>query len=909
MEDQDKTKEQLMNELAELRQQVAELEAGDTECKRAEDEVRRHLERAEALREIDRTIASTLDLTEVLNVVLDELERVIPYHSAGIFLLSNGTAKLTTGRGFPDLERALQVSFPVQEDALTREVLQQKRPLVLADAQADERFLARGGTEYVRSWIGVPLIAKGEATGFLTIDHREPGVYDEQSAEIAQGFASQAAIAIENARLFQESQRRAEEMAALREVSLATLSTLERDQVFEIMLDQLGAVIDYDTAAIKIITPDGRDKMIVGRGPIIYDQAMWNGFDVKDNKLLQEMEETKQAVVVHDTQTDERYERVGDWEVFRSWVGAPLFVKNDLIGYLAVEKTSPGFYDESAVQLLGDFAHAAAIALENARLYEGIRQELAERKRAEEEIKERNRELAALNAIATTMMQSALDLDEVLQRTAEGVVEGLGCNTAFMFLLDEEEGVFKGSAVSTKDKMLERMNAIIGFPLLQIKIPARRDFNEAMSNLLDGRPTIKHDFYELVRPLWSKPVCYAMQRLLDSRTFFTAPLMAKGKTVGGIVASTREELSEGETEKLMTFANQAAIAIENARLYEEAQKELGERKRAEEALRDAKEFSDGLIASMLDGVSILDSRGVHVDANAAFCQMTGFSREELIGVGLPHPYWPPEAYEEIEKAFQKTLRGEFGDCELTFMRKNGERFPVSVSPSWVNDKRGNVISYFATVKDITERKRAEEELRQSYVNLQRALEGTVHVLVSAIEMRDPYTAGHQRRVTQLVCAIAKEMGLLEKQIEGIRMAGLIHDLGKINVPAEILSKPGPLTEIEFGLIKMHPQVGHDILSGAIDFPWPVAQIVLQHHERTDGSGYPQGLSGEEIILEARVLGVADVVEAMASYRPYRSALGINKALEEISGNRGVLYDPEVVDACLKLFTEKGFEFE
>jgi len=350
-----------------------------TERKRAEEEVRRHLERAEALREIDRAITSTLDLPKVLDIILQELERVIPYHSAGIFLFSDGTARLTAGRGFPDLERVLQVSFPVQEDALTSKVLQEKRPLVLADAQADERFLARGGTEYVRSWIGVPLIAKGRAVGFLTVDHREPGVYDEQSAEIAQRFASQA-----------------------------------------------------------------------------------------------------------------------------------------------------------------------------------------------------------------------------------------------------------------------------------------------------------------------------------------------------------------------------AIAIENARLYEEARKELAERKRA------------------------------------------------------------------------------------------------------------------------------EEELRQSYVNLQRALERTVHVLVSAIEMKDPYTAGHQRRVTQLACAIAREMGLPEERIEGIRMAGLIHDIGKISVPAEILSKPSQLTDLEFGLIKMHPQTGYEVLE-AIEFLWPVAQIVLQHHERMDGSGYPQGLSGDDIILEARILAVADVVEAMASHRPYRAA--------------------------------------
>jgi GAF domain-containing protein len=211
-------------------------------------------------------------------------------------------------------------------------------------------------------------------------------------------------------------------------------------------------------------------------------------------------------------------------------------------------------------------------------------------------------------------------------------------------------------------------------------------------------------------------------------------------------------------------------------------------------------------------------------------------------------------------------------------------------------------------QSLTEQKRAEEELRQSYVNLQRTLQGTVNVLASAIEMKDRYTAGHQRRVTQLACAIAEEMGLPEEQIEGLRMAGLIHDLGKISVPAEILSKPSSLTKLEYGLIKAHPQVGHDVLK-TVEFPWPVAQIVLQHHERMDGSGYPQGLSGGEIMLEARILAVADVVEAMASHRPYRPARGIVLASEEISQNRGRLYDPEVADACLRLFAEKRFEFE
>jgi putative two-component system response regulator len=199
-----------------------------------------------------------------------------------------------------------------------------------------------------------------------------------------------------------------------------------------------------------------------------------------------------------------------------------------------------------------------------------------------------------------------------------------------------------------------------------------------------------------------------------------------------------------------------------------------------------------------------------------------------------------------------------------------------------------------------------ERLQKTLNDLQKAMEGIIQAMGLTAETRDPYTAGHQRRVTHIACAIATEMGLPEDQIDGIRMAGIIHDIGKISVPAEILSKPGRITRHEFAIIKSHPQVGYDMLK-KIDFPWPIAQIVYQHHERMDGSGYPQGLSSEDILLEARILAVADVVEAMASHRPYRPALGIDIALEEISINREVLYDPDVVDACLRLFKEKGFE--
>ena len=577
-----------------------------TDRKQAEEEIRRHLERIQALREVDRAITSTLDLTEVLDTILEELERVIPYHSAGIFLFSDSTAKLVAGRGFPYLERALQVAFPVEEDALTRELLQEKRPLILADAQANERFQARGGTEYVRSWIGVPLTAKGRMVGFLTIDHREPGVYDEESADMAEAFGSQVAIAIENARLYEDAQR-----------------------------------------------------------------------------------------------------------------------------------------------------------------------ELAERKRAEQLLR-------TLNAAAVAM-ERALTHDEIFVAVAEEFKKlGLSC---VVFLTDESQSSLLVKHWSYQSRALRALEKLVGLKIedFSISIETTDVYREAISK---RKPIFVEDVEGVIRQLLPEPINrFAGQivKILGISKSIPTPLIV-GDDVIGLLSVESDDLTEEDIPAITAFANQMAAAWHKANLMQ--------------------------------------------------------------------------------------------DLEIS----------------------------------LTEREQAQAKLQQSHVQLQKTFEGMVNVLVSTIEMKDPYTAGHQRRVTRLARAIAREMGLPQERIEGLRMAGLIHDLGKITIPAEILSKPGQLSDIEWGLIKAHPKVGHNILK-AVEFPWPVAEIVLQHHERLDGSGYPQGLSGEEIMLEARILAVADVVEAMASFRPYRPARGIDKALEEIWHNRGVLYDPEVVDVCLKLFTEKGFKFE
>jgi HD-GYP domain-containing protein (c-di-GMP phosphodiesterase class II) len=240
------------------------------------------------------------------------------------------------------------------------------------------------------------------------------------------------------------------------------------------------------------------------------------------------------------------------------------------------------------------------------------------------------------------------------------------------------------------------------------------------------------------------------------------------------------------------------------------------------------------------------------------------------------------------------------------MRKNGEIRHLHVFRKeifWNGKKQSQVI-----YQDITLRRQAEEKLNETLENLRRSIRTTIQVLGTASEARDPYTAGHQKKVADLARAIATEMKLPHDTIEGIRMAGAIHDIGKISIPSEILCKPTTLSDLEFSLIKAHTQYSYEIMKD-VEAPWPLADIVHQHHERINGSGYPQGLKGENILIEARILAVADVVEAMVSYRPYRPALRLEIALTEIEHNAGTLYDRKVADACLNLFREEGFSLE
>ena len=341
----------------------------------------------------------------------------------------------------------------------------------------------------------------------------------------------------------------------------------------------------------------------------------------------------------------------------------------------------------------------------------------------------------------------------------------------------------------------------------------------------------------------------------------------------------------------------------NLLCYEGTLEDITARKSAQEALRTSEEKYRNIFENAVMGMYQVTPGGRYLSVNPVLARIHGYgSPEEMMQsiTDIAHQlYVDPGRRAQLGRLMEED--GFVKDFEIIMRRKDGSLHWVSNTARAIRGADGTILYYEGTIEDITSRKLASEELKQ----LRKTLDGTLQALSMAVEARDPGTSGHQRRVARLAGVIAREMGLPDDAVEGIETGGIIHDIGKVAVPAEILSKPGRLSDMEHDFVKVHARSGYDLLKDA-GLPYPLAEIVLQHHERLDGSGYPQGLKGHEILLEARILAVADVVEAMLSPRPYRPACGLDAALEEIRKGKRVLYDTEAVDACLKLFRKKGF---
>jgi PAS domain S-box-containing protein len=332
--------------------------------------------------------------------------------------------------------------------------------------------------------------------------------------------------------------------------------------------------------------------------------------------------------------------------------------------------------------------------------------------------------------------------------------------------------------------------------------------------------------------------------------------------------------------------------------------DISAQKQADIALAESEQKFKALVEQSLIGIYMVDEdKLIYVNPRAA--EIFGYEPEELSEVSLASVIAPEDRALVRNNIHQRTAGGiETMRYEFRGLRKDGQRIDVGVHGS--RTMLGNRPVVLGVLQDITDRRIQEDRVKEYLHRLERSIMSTVQAISHMVDLRDPYTSGHERRVGELAAAIGTELGLTEHQVTGLRVAGGVHDVGKIAVPAEILSKPTRLSSAEFAIVKTHAQQGYEILKD-IDFPWPVAETVWQHHERLDGSGYPRGLRGDEISLEARIMAVADVVESMSTHRPYRPALGVEAAVAELESKAGSLYDPVVVAACVRLFHQKGYQ--
>ncbi len=731
----------------------------------------------------------------------------------------------------------------------------------------------------------------------------------------------------ERKRAEEEIQQRTAQLEALRQMGLELASELDLDALLRSIVSRAIELLGGASGGIDLYRPE-RDSLewtaAIGPNLAPPGAVIHRGEGVSGRVWA-----TGEPVIVDDYPHWEG--RAASWEGIpvTAIVGAPVRWGGEFLGSLIVHADPPRTFSPADAELLSLFATQAAIAIQNARLYEETRRRALEQETV-------SRIAYALNT---------LDVREAFPVLLEELWSLTGCDVARLAVLDETGEHF--IITDLKSPFLPPVPPNLGglgsggdvVPLSS---------TTALESFELGRPHLTADL--------STETDFPFEQALYQaglRSRVALPLLSGGEVFGALNLGSNHtsHFRESQLPILQQIADAVALAVENSLLFQ------AEREQRE--LAEALEEAAAAVSSTLEPDQVLDrileqvERVVAGDAFNVMLVEDGVARvvrsrgyehlgvEEQIArfstpvvelpslvhmiqtrepVAIPDtstdPEWIPLEGWEWAHAYvgaliqvggvtvgtlsvDGTRPGQFGPADAHRLAAFADHAAAAVE---------NARLFKQAQQEIAERKRAEGELQRSLEQVRKSFEGTIEVLVSTIGIRDPYTAGHQRQVARLACTIASEMGLPEEQIKGLRMAGMVHDIGKISIPVEILSKPGQLRNFEWGMIYAHPKIGYDILK-TVEFPWPVAQIVFQHHERLDGSGYPRGLSDDDILLEARIMAVADVVVAMSSHRPYRSARGLADALEEISQNKGVLYDAGAVDVCLKLFAEKRFEIK
>jgi len=894
-----------------------------TERKQAEQDIK-------TLLDISRRASAETSLDDMLFFIANQIVKIIPSAEAASIFLYNEERKeleVQAWAGFSDND-IKGLKFNIDGSQAGKIFLTKKSALINnIHKDPDFKMLGKPSTDSVKSQIAVPLIFKKRVVGIMYADNlTRTDAFSQKNLDLLESIGNQLASVIENARLL-ENARQSE--------------------------DQYHSVVEDSPGVISRFTPDGTI--------IFANQEYCRFFGKKYDELIgmniqsvipEEDRESIREYIVSFTQESPvktienkviRYDGEIRW---MRWADRALFDDDGQI--ISIQSFGEDIterkqaeqalkQEQEKAQKYLDIAEVIMLALNQKgevtlinkkgnQILGYEKDELLGKNWFDTCVPERNRN--EVKQVHRKNMSGETELVEYYENpvlTRSGEERIIAWRNTALWIWDEDKHIIgtlsSGEDITEQMRADERIKSLSKFPgenpnpVLRFSKEGKILYASKSSALLLNKwgrsvgENVPKDWEKDISSTFTSGENLEIETLCKGRTF--SFILAPIKEMDYVNAYGRDITERVRAEQLMNVLNRASVAMGAALTQQDVFNAI------------ARELKQLDISCMLFPIDETQSRLITKFISYEYAILKPL--EKLVGLKYKKYSFPIDAvdmYQSVikeketllEDTSEHTVRKMFPKLskKIITLLVNISRGKKSISaPLIVKDQVIGVFSIqsdYLTREDVPAATAFADQLSSAWKkigllqDLRKTVEGTIHTIAATVETRDPYTASHQKRVADLVAVIAREMKLPDKQVEGIKMAGVIHDLGKIRIPAEILSKPGKLSDLEFNLIKTHPQVGFDLLK-EIDFPWPIAEMILQHHEKMNGSGYPQGLKGDEIMIEARILAVADTVEAMSSHRPYRPALGLEKALAQIKQDKGTLFDPDVVDACLKIFKE------
>jgi PAS domain S-box-containing protein len=861
---------------------------------RAIEAERHHRREAETLQRAAAALTSTRNVDEILASLLEGLSQAIPYSTCAVLIKEGDELRVVSAYGYVTLETWIGHSYRI-EGSMAKYILEGRRPLILADAEADPRFKKWDDSVVIRGWMGVPLIVRDEPIGCLTIDSAQPDTYTNEHADIALAFANQAAIAIENARLFQDAMRYAQRWATLHAASqeLARVGE-DLEQVYISIHKATTKLLPANTFAITLTD----DKRTIIEAVYLFDQGK-RSQTIKipfGSGFISEVITNGTSIKLDDDrETSAEAAYLGTSRMARSILIVPLRVSDNIIGAISVQSHKPNVYSSEDQLLLELLAAQAAIAIVNTRLFEDTR-------RNAEEFKALYQMTHAVSKQANTNL--------LLQTIVERAAELLNSPVSGFYLYDAVH------------RELE-LSFFIG-----VKLPTgtrlRLGEGAAGQVALNPEPLIIKD-YKTWEGRSRKYEGIPFRAVLD------VPMLYGGELIGVLAVNelgeSERQYTEDDANLLSLFAAHAASAVHSARLFNQLEERveqlsilhwidtiitsstdlhIGLQAVLESMVRLLKldsgsiflynpdtlnlEFAGGVGLHSKVGYTVIhlgDDLAGRVASTRQMLEITDLSKVEL---SLPYRQMIEREQFLSYRCIPLMAKGELkGVLELY------HRSPLPSDPAWNN--LFNLLAGQAAIA--IDNAMLFSNLERANTELELAYDATIEGWSRALELRDYETSGHTRRVVDMTLALARKIGVPDYEIPNIRRGALLHDIGKMGVPDDILLKPGPLTEEEWKIMRQHPQNAYNLLS-KIAYLHAALDIPYCHHEKWDGSGYPRGLKGEQIPLYARMFAVVDVYDGLSYDRPYRSAWPKEKVIDYIKAQSGEYFDPSMAEAFLKI---------